>query len=324
MIFIDGTWLYKARQSIFDALGGKNCEIDYKRIPDILAQSLAEISGQEVDIVRTCYYGVIPVNKPNFQPGKQQDFYDFLENTCGYEMDIMPLDNRKDPTATPDGKWIAANLASEMTFMATVPGAYDVAILVAGDADYIPVLRRIRKLGKRVQLVSVNAPRAKINPAKVLAGATKCFDFPHLFMDEHANDFHLQRGALRRVCMTCGKEEETSWAGEEFYCAECRAKRLRHVRKCDNCGREEETTWDKDFFYCSICRANYRAQSVKDDPALDPANAAVAAPTPPAEEEPAPAPAPVEVPAEDSSVLKATLAPTKPKRTYTRRTPKTL
>ena len=78
-------------------------------------------------------------------------------------------------------------------------------------------------------------------------------------MDEHAAEFRLRRETQRRVCMNCGKEEETTWGGEEFYCAECRAKRARRVRVCDNCGKEEETTWDKDFFYCSECRAKYRA-----------------------------------------------------------------
>ena len=133
------------------------------------------------------------------------------------------------------------------------------AVLVAGDADYVPVLQRIRRMGKRVQLVAMNPVRGHAISSKTLVTAPSCFDFPHIFMDEHANEFRLQREMQKRACMSCGVEEETTWGGEEFYCAACRAKRARKVRQCDNCGKEEETTWDKDFFYCSSCRANYRA-----------------------------------------------------------------
>ncbi len=258
MIFIDGAWLYKSRQALFDKLGEKGFEIDYKRIPDIIAQSLAEISGQEVDIVRTCYYGTIPANKIGYNPVKQKVFYDFLGDQCGYEMDIAEIDFIKEPSVSPETKWVNTNLASEMTYYATIPGAYDVAILVAGDADYIPVLRRIRKLGKRVQLVAMNAVMGRSISSKMLTTAQGCFDFPHVFMDEHAKEFRLQREMQTRICMACGKEEATTWAGDEFFCSECRIKRMHKVRKCDNCGKEEETTWNKDFFYCAECRAHHR------------------------------------------------------------------
>ena len=54
MIFIDGCWLYKGRQALFDKLGEKGFEIDYKRIPDIIAQDLDEISCQEVALGLPC------------------------------------------------------------------------------------------------------------------------------------------------------------------------------------------------------------------------------------------------------------------------------
>ena len=277
MIFIDGCWLYKGRQALFERLGEKNFEIDYKRIPDIIAQSLAEISGQEVDVVRTCYYGTIPVNKVGYNPAKQKVFYDFLGDQCGYEMNILDIDFRKDPNAQPDNKWVNADLSSEMTYLATLPGAYDVAVLVAGDADYAPVLRRVRRLGKRVQLVAIGAGRGATLSDKSLVTAAGCFDFPHIFMDEHAAEFRLKRAMQTRICMSCGAEEETTWGGEEFFCAACRAKRARKTRVCDNCGKEEETSWDKPFFYCSECRAKYRAENPKVAPVAKDSDAAPAA-----------------------------------------------
>ncbi len=51
-------------------------------------------------------------------------------------------------------KCIDISLAVEMLHYATVPGAYDVAILVSGDKDFIPALSRIR------QKVTCTPPRA--------------------------------------------------------------------------------------------------------------------------------------------------------------------
>ncbi|MGN0885863.1 MAG: hypothetical protein ACI4RT_02575, partial [Candidatus Spyradenecus sp.] len=172
------------------------------------------------------------------------------------------------------------------------------------DADYVPVLQRIRQLGKRVQLVAMGAVRGHVISSKALVTATRCFDFPHIFMDEHASEFRLQRNMQTRLCMNCGKEEETTWGGEEFYCSECRAKRARRVRVCDNCGKEEETTWDKDFFYCSECRAKYRSgESTAPKQTVTTTEPEV---IPPASQ-----------PTTDTPTMKATLAPTPvaPKRT---------
>lgn len=46
-------------------------------------------------------------------------------------------------------------IAVEMLSMAYVPEAYDIAVLVTGDKDYIPALQKCRELGKRVAIVSM-------------------------------------------------------------------------------------------------------------------------------------------------------------------------
>lgn len=265
MLFIDGAWLYKSRQALFDTLNERGFEVDYKRIPDIIAQSLAESLGLSVDVVRTNYFGTIPTNKAGYNPAKQLTFYSFLGDQCGYEMDISDIDFRKEPDATPEDKWVNSNLSASMIYYALQPGAYDVAVLVGGTPDYIPVLQRVRNLGKRIQLVAINPIKGRNISSPSLVCASRCFDFPHLYMDEHATEFRLQRSAQIRACMKCNVEEETTWGGEEFYCATCRLARSKKVRACDNCGGEEETTWDKSFFYCSDCRAKYRTVTDEGD-----------------------------------------------------------
>ena len=52
-------------------------------------------------------------------------------------------------------KCVDISLAVDMLHYATVPNAYDVAVLVSGDRDFIPALVRTRQKGKRVAVCSM-------------------------------------------------------------------------------------------------------------------------------------------------------------------------
>ena len=41
-----------------------------------------------------------------------------------------------------------------MLYFAAVPAAYDLAVLVTGDSDFLPVIEAVRNLGKRTMLAS--------------------------------------------------------------------------------------------------------------------------------------------------------------------------
>ena len=41
------------------------------------------------------------------------------------------------------------SLAVEMLYMATVPDAYDVAVIITGDKDFMPAMQKTRLTGKR-------------------------------------------------------------------------------------------------------------------------------------------------------------------------------
>lgn len=47
-------------------------------------------------------------------------------------------------------KCVDIALASEMLYYATLPNAYDIAVLVSGDFDFMPALLKVRQQGKRV------------------------------------------------------------------------------------------------------------------------------------------------------------------------------
>ena len=222
MVFIDGSWLYRSRSALFAKLGEENFEIDYAKIPKICCEDVANRLDEDVSLVRTNYFGTIPSARSGFNTSKQYAFYDFLEQACGYETEIHEVD------VGTDENWIKMSLASSLLYYAAQPGAFDIALLVGDDPDYAPVLRRTRLFGKRVQVVGTHDADGKEPPAAAtLARRTRVADFPLLWLDDHAADVRLVRERVLRVCKQCGREEETTWAGPEFFCSACRGRHRR-------------------------------------------------------------------------------------------------
>ena len=155
MVFIDGGWLYRNRNTLFAKLGEENFEIDYAKLPRLFCEDVANRLDEDVSLVRTNYFGTIPSARSGFNTSKQYAFYDFLERSCGYETDIHEVE------VGTDENWIKMSLSAALLFYAAQPGAYDIAILIGDDPDYGPALRRARLFGKRIQIVGVNALKHK-------------------------------------------------------------------------------------------------------------------------------------------------------------------
>ena len=224
MVFIDGSWLYRSRTTIFAKLGEENFEVDYARLPHILCSELANTLDEDVSLVRTLYFGTIPSSRSTFNTGKQRSFYDFLEKSCRYETEIHEVEVGYGDTFA-DESWISMALASSLIYYAAMPAAYDVAILVSDHLVYAPALQRIRLMGKRLQLVSLHtADGTEPAPGTTLVGKSHITDFDPIYLDDHAAEMKLVRELRVRTCKQCGREEETTWAGADFFCSECRGR----------------------------------------------------------------------------------------------------
>ena len=227
MVFIDGGWLYRSRMALFAKLDEDNFEIDYKKLPFLLCESVADCLDDDVSLVRTLYFATIPSSRAGFNTSKQYSFYDFLEHSCHYETDIHESASLPESRGGED-VWTKVALSSALMYYAGLPGAFDIAILVSDEPDYTPALRRARLLGRRVQVVGVHPPGggAPIPGTSLFTKARVC-DFPPLCLDDHAADLRLVRERLVRICKQCGREEETTWAGPEFFCSNCRGLHAR-------------------------------------------------------------------------------------------------
>jgi hypothetical protein len=217
IVFIDGAWLYKCRTALFNKLGEENFEIDYAKLPKLLCDDVANSLDEDISLVRTLYFGTIPSSRSGFNTSKQYSFYDFLERSCGYDTSIHEVDVGGDDNRS-SSCWVSVSIATNLIYYAALPNVMDVAIILSESPDLAPAIRRARSLGKRIQLVEAG------NIGDSLANYMRPLDFPVINFDDHASDIKLVRERMRRVCKQCGNEEETTWAGVDFFCSHCRGR----------------------------------------------------------------------------------------------------
>ena len=222
MIFIDGSWIFHNKAEIVTAFQDPDFKINYVSIPELIADHISACTHAPVDIVRTCFFGSIPVNKPNFDVTGQQAFYDYLQKDCRFETEIYEIDFKNQVGFSPQEKCVDIGVATSMMFYAALPGALDVAVLLAGDFDYMPLLKRVRTMGKRTLLVALRQLGNVYPTSQKLLNSTDLFDFPPLFLEEHLEKIRLVKEKYPRECLTCGTVELTDWSGRAFYCQTCR------------------------------------------------------------------------------------------------------
>lgn len=80
-------------------------------------------------------------------------------------------------------KCVDISLAVEMLHYATVPNAYDIAILLSGDKDFIPALVRTRQKGRKVGIVSM-----KTGCNRALYESAHVKDFDVVWIDDYLDE----------------------------------------------------------------------------------------------------------------------------------------
>lgn len=141
-IFIDGSNFY---HSIKDTFGLNENEIDFRKTVDILLDKRLLIG---------VYYYNAPLDR-GYNEGiyfKQQKFFAELRRIPGFHIVLCRMRKMKDA----DGKLSFTvkgddvHLTTDLISLA-YENAYDTAIIVSGDGDFVPAIQRVQKLGKRVE-----------------------------------------------------------------------------------------------------------------------------------------------------------------------------
>lgn len=240
MLFIDGTWLYASTPKLGQTYGDHSYRVDFGKLPAVLAEEVGRQLNGPMDVVRTYLFGSFA---SNYDPrdedvvARRRDFFDLLKEEYHYEVETFPIDfmgrrlRRADREPgdpfEPREKCVDIALASSLLSLAVIPQAYDVAIVVAGDRDFVPVLQSVRRLGKRVAVASI-----KGNCAPELADtrdAARVKDFDIIWLDDLLQRLEL---TFERHQIPCQSPTHAGprlvWTtfhprkGQKFFCDECR------------------------------------------------------------------------------------------------------
>lgn len=160
MIFIDGTWLWHNMMSICRLNGVK---IDLAKLPHLITQILYQQTKVPVYCAGTILCASVPINTHSYDNkaiSKRRHFFEILQEKCGYIVELFEIDFRgrrllKQDRGTdhwePKEKCVDIAIATNILFYAT---QYDIAVVITGDRDFLPALKKARALGKEIEIAS--------------------------------------------------------------------------------------------------------------------------------------------------------------------------
>lgn len=138
MIFIDGSNLYHSLKKL-----GIN-KIDFQKLLQLLVKDKLLIS--------TFYYNApldISIDKKKYW--EQQKFFNKLKKIPNFNIVFCKLrkHERKNGNYIFDVKGDDVHLAIDLVSGA-YENLYDIAIIISGDEDFVPAIKKVQKLGKRI------------------------------------------------------------------------------------------------------------------------------------------------------------------------------
>ncbi|HEY8020317.1 MAG TPA: NYN domain-containing protein [Thermoanaerobaculia bacterium] len=144
VIFIDGSNLYHC---VIDQFG--RADIDFSKLAQVLT------TGRR--LVRTYYYNAVVRREDGEERYKtQQRFFDNLRRVPYLDLRLGRLERRGNAVVE---KGIDVRVATDMLWQAH-NNVYDTAVLVSGDADYVPAVEAVKAIGKHVEVAFVERGRS--------------------------------------------------------------------------------------------------------------------------------------------------------------------
>jgi uncharacterized LabA/DUF88 family protein len=142
IIFIDGSNFYHSLKDSFDF---HDNDVDFKKLIENLKSNRILVSVH--------YYNA-PLDRGYNEKiyWKQQKFFSELVKIPGFNLILcrMRKSKKSDGSVEFAVKGDDIHLATDMVSLA-YENQYDTAILVSGDGDFVPVIKKVQKLGKKVE-----------------------------------------------------------------------------------------------------------------------------------------------------------------------------
>lgn len=145
-VFIDGSNVYRSAKDL-------GVTVDYQKLRDLCVD--------DRDLIRPYIYGALDKSRGHEAVMKQQNFYNRLKY-LGFQVKTMPLRVYYDQGKVSEKfeKGVDVALVTEMLVLC-FGGSYDIAVLVAGDKDYVDAVKAVKGTGRRVEIASFDHSCAK-------------------------------------------------------------------------------------------------------------------------------------------------------------------
>ena len=129
IVFIDNS-------NIFKGFRKYNIKADYEKLKNFIA------SGRELQSI-FLYEGVVYPMSP-----EKKKWYDELNNRSGY---VIKASFDKIASSGAIEKKVDINIAIDIISLA-YEDAFDTAVLVSGDGDFVPILKKLKELDKKMEV----------------------------------------------------------------------------------------------------------------------------------------------------------------------------
>ena len=192
MIFIDGTWLYYSLIygrdygcPVRDKYGEhwiQDYRINFRKIPALIAKQLEKQLARDerykrhVDIVRTYMY--TSSKAETSEDSLRKRMISDCRNANFQVTHLVTLGSQE--------KCVDISLAVDMLYMSSVPNAYDIAVCLTGDKDFLPAIEKTRLNAKNVVICSMRNSCNKALTEKVA-------DFDNIWLEDHLEEFIVPR-----------------------------------------------------------------------------------------------------------------------------------
>jgi cold shock CspA family protein len=198
MLFVDADWLCASTLDLGGAQGKSDLQIDHRRLGGALADEIGRRHHLgPIDVVRSHYFASRAYDRDVRDPSLAQRRRAFLAGIQGephIELELVDLTYSDRPVNRAAGEASALHVALTVAAMrhALTPGVLDLAIFLLGDRSFAPLLQELRRLGRRVALVSVDGRCAAdlADPANPL----RACDFDVLWLHEVLGRIERWRG----------------------------------------------------------------------------------------------------------------------------------
>lgn len=161
-IFIDGSNLYYSLKDLGVS------KIDFQKLVNLLKKNRL--------LVSVFYYNApLDISVDSKKYWEQQKFFDALRRIPGFNVVLARLRKHKREDGT-----IIFEVKGDDIYLATdlISGAYenlyDTALIVSGDEDFVPAIRKAQKLGKKVE--NVYSHSTSSNYLKKTCNSSFCID----------------------------------------------------------------------------------------------------------------------------------------------------